>query len=142
MTGGRGAWIINHMLTVGGGGYALTNDIEVTDDFMDSDPKLLFEYGGFELGLILASDKMMHFSVNSLIGTGRIGYRSGDRDESVNEKFFIVEPSANLILNMVKWFRIGLGASYRYVNGVEDFTIKDAELSGLAAVITFKFGSF
>jgi hypothetical protein len=146
VTGGRGAWIINHLITVGGGGYTLLNDIEVTG-VTGGPANLRFEYGGFEMGFISASDKLLHFSVNSLIGTGRIGYRwdedGEDWDASANDQFFIVEPSANLIVNLASFWRIGIGTSYRYVTGVDDFgDITDADLSGLSAVLTLKFGKF
>jgi hypothetical protein len=145
LSGGRGAWIINHMITVGGGGYTLINDIEVTG--AADAPNLRFEYGGFELGFILASDRLLHFSVNSLFGTGRVGSRwgegDGDWDAADNDHFFVLEPSANVMVNVAKFFRIGLGASYRYVTGIDDFGhLTDADVTGISAVMTLKFGSF
>ncbi|UCD37308.1 MAG: hypothetical protein JSW54_10805 [Fidelibacterota bacterium] len=145
LTGGRGAWIVGHMITIGGGGYTLINDIEVTS--VADAPNLRFEYGGFEMGFIIASDKLLHFSVNSLFGTGTVGHRwgegDGDWDAADTDHFFVLEPSANVIVNVAKFFRIGLGASYRYVTGVDDFgDISDADLSGVSAVVTLKFGSF
>jgi len=32
--------------------------------------------------------------------------------------FFLVEPGVDLEFNVVKFFRIGVGASYRFTNGV------------------------
>ncbi|UCD38757.1 MAG: hypothetical protein JSW54_04560 [Fidelibacterota bacterium] len=145
LTGGRGAWIVGHMITIGGGGYSLVNDIEVSSA-VDA-PNLRFEYGGFEMGFIIASDKLLHFSVNALLGTGSVGQRwsdgGGEYDAADNDRFFVMEPSANAIVNVAKFFRIGLGGSYRYVTGVDDFgDITDADLSGISAVVTLKFGSF
>ncbi len=151
LVGGRGGWIIGHAITIGGGGYGLVNDIPVLYDNSDTTQYLDFGYGGFELGLILVSNRMMHFSINSLIGGGAIGYRESIFDGHMNrdwdydqrhDQVFVIEPSVNLILNVTKWFRMGFGLSYRHVTGVEQTTIDDNYLSGPSGVLSFKFGSF
>ena len=151
LVGGRGGWIIGHMITIGGGGYGLTNDIPVLYDNTDTTKFLDFGYGGFEIGLILASSDMIHFSINSLIGGGAIGYRESIFDGHMNhdwdydqrhDQVFVVEPAANLIINVTKWFRVGVGLSYRHVTGVDLVAIDNQYVSGPSGVLSFKFGSF
>jgi hypothetical protein len=48
----------------------------------------------------------------------------------------------DLELNFSRHFRIGIGGSYRYVNGVNLFGLTDGDLSGPAAKVNFKFGHF
>ena len=80
LIGGRGGWIINHSFVIGGGGYGLVSDIEA-DNFLtfaplEPIPYLNFGYGGLELEYIIQSDKLMHFTVYTLIGAGGISYRN------------------------------------------------------------------
>ena len=151
LVGGRGGWIIGHAITIGGGGYGLTNDIPILYDNTDTTQYLDFGYGGFELGLILASNRLIHFSINSLIGGGAIGYRNSifdkpdnwDHDwDNHNDQVFVIEPGINLIANLTRWLRMGIGLSYRHVTGVDLAAVDNKFLSGPSGVLSFKFGSF
>ena len=64
LAGGRGGWIIGHKLTLGGGGYGLANDIPVLYDGTDSTRYLDFNYGGFEMGIIIASNRLRRSGFN------------------------------------------------------------------------------
>ncbi len=140
MVGGRGGWIINHVLAIGGGGYGLTTNIDapVSGLYMDVD------YGGGILEYIVLSDKAIHASVSALIGAGTVDYReqSGPVHPYSDDEFFVVEPCVELMLNVATFFRIGAGVSYRYVNGIDWEGLSDSDISGLSATVTFKFGKF
>lgn len=142
--GGRGGWIIGHKLIVGMGGYALINDINVPNE---PNRKLAFEYGGFEMEYVLASDRMLHLSVYGLIGSGGLHHRM-DWDESqedvnwVNDRVLVLQPALNATINVTGFFRISLGGSYRYVSGVDLDGFSDADLTGPAANLTLRFGAF
>ena len=87
LIGGRGGWIINHTLVLGGGGYGLVNEIEADNPPVLSQGNvyntyLNFGYGGVELEYIIHSDDMLHFSVYSLVGGGSISYRNELFDEN------------------------------------------------------------
>jgi hypothetical protein len=59
------------------------------------------------------------------------------------DKFFIVEPGLNVGVNVAPWFRILMGASYRWVDGVQGVTgVNNDDLSGLSGTIMLKFGWF
>ena len=143
--GGQGAWIINHRIGLGGKGYALVNTLEVKD--MEN-IKLEFGCGGLLLEYIIASDKMVHFNVNSLIGGGGVKYAVIDYEEDHTEidysqdGFFVFEPGLDVILNVSKHFRVGLGATYRVVSGVDYGVLSNSDLSGVAGHLVLKFGAF
>jgi hypothetical protein len=143
--GGQGGWIINHRLVLGGKGYALVNDVEIEGA---QNLKLEFGCGGGLLEYIFSSSKLVHFSIQSMIGAGGVRYAVKKPDEEhsdVNyddDAFFVVEPGINLILNVTKNFRIGAGATYRYVNGVEYESLSNSDLSGVSAQVFLKFGAF
>lgn len=148
LVGGRGGWIINHSLVIGAGGYGLSNDFEI-----ESAPSNWgLGYGGLELEYIARSSELIHVSAQTLIGAGGIGYRydryEGDwfDEDWDGEAFFVLEPGVNIMLNVIENFRIGLGASYRYVRGIDDDDdidwTSDEDLSEPSIVLTLKFGIF
>ncbi len=149
MVGGRGGWIINHTFVLGGGGYGLANEnIEVYDTAHDTTYYLTMGYGGLELEYIYDSDKLVHFTMTALIGAGGVDFRDRQHDYSRHDNydsadaFFVFEPAANIELNVTSFFRFDLGASYRFVAGLNSPLISNDEIAGPAAVLTLKFGKF
>ncbi len=144
--GGYGGWLINHKLLIGGGGYGLVNDIEVKGFVSDWKTYLNLGYGGFMLEYFTSPQKLFHFSMQTLIGAGGISYRNhegGQIDADGNDdSFFVIEPAVNIVLNVTHGFRIGLGASYRYINGIEMAEYKNSDLSGATVQASFMFGKF
>jgi hypothetical protein len=132
--GGRGGWIINHMFMIGGGGYGLVSDVFISGN------KLHMECGGFYAEYIFNSDALVHFTAGSLIGMGTAHY---DPEGSDSRSFFVLEPEANVELNVVTFFRVCAGVSYRFAIGASGPAgLNDAALSGLSANLFFKFGHF
>lgn len=157
--GGQGGWIISHSFVLGGKGYIMVNPADV--------PGLQnivvgFGCGGALLEYIVASDKLVHVSVESMIGIGGVyndvGNEVNNHDpiEYTGDACIVLEPGVNLMLNVTPQVRVGLGATYRYVNGIEydpgapyrivngdDYeNISDADVSGLTAQLVLKFGAF
>jgi len=137
--GGRGGWIINSTFVIGGGGYGLSNDIVPDETSSPFDPfrRIDMGYGGLELEYIGMSDKLVHYSVYVLIGGGGVSYQG-----PISDGFFVLEPAANVEVNLTRWFRINGGVGYRFVSGVELPGLTNSDLSAFAGSLTFKFGSF
>jgi hypothetical protein len=143
--GGRGGWIINHTFILGGGGYGLTNNVKAKVLGPYGERYLNFGYGGLELEYIAQSDRLIHFSVMTLIGAGGLGWRDESFRGGMNsdsDAFFVLEPAAQVNLNVTKYFRLSAGVSYRYVSGVDSPAASDTDLSGPSGVLTFRFGRF
>jgi hypothetical protein len=143
--GGRGGWVINHTFMIGGGGYGLVNDVRVKDITIGGQPAYLgFGYGGMCLEFTGNSEKLIHYTIGVMIGGGGVEYR----DSLYNFKdhnwdaVFVLEPSLGVEMNVTNFFRLGLGASYRYVSGVNTFGLTNKELSDATGTITLKFGTF
>lgn len=143
--GAQGGWIINHAFVIGVKGYGLVNAVDVEGS---ENLKLEFGCGGALLEYVIASNKLIHLSIQSMIGGGGVGYAVKDYTEDYDDinyfddGFFVFEPGINLILNVTKYFRISAGAAYRYVNGVEYENLSNSDLSGASAQILLKFGVF
>ena len=148
LVGGRGGWIINHTFTLGGGGYGLVNEIDMGTNSDGIGTRLMMGYGGFEMGMILSSNQILHMRMNLLIGAGAVNVAEKnaddwfDNDNNNNDSFFILEPSFGMELNVTTFFRFDVGVSYRFVSGVNYFGLENEDLAGPSADITLKFGEF
>jgi hypothetical protein len=143
--GGQGSWIINHKLAIGGKGYALISPLEVSGL---NNVKMEFGCWGGLIEYIIASDKLIHLNVNTMIGAGGVRYSVKDyrydhnQVDYTEDGVFVIEPGLDAELNIHKNFRIGLGVNYRMVSNVDYADLTDSDLSGFSAQITFKFGAF
>jgi hypothetical protein len=45
-------------------------------------------------------------------------------------------------VNVTGFFRVGLGASYRFVQDVDLVELRNEDVSGFSGVVTLKFGRF
>lgn len=148
LVGGRGGWIIklnpSSSFVIGGGGYGLANDIKAKNIIINGEQQYLsVGYGGLELEYVEGSDKLIHFSIQSLIGAGGAGYRNKNHGETSNtDAFFVWEPGVNVLLNVTHFFRVGAGAGYRLTSGSHLADATDSDLSGVTGILTFKFGKF
>jgi len=138
LVGGRAGFIINRALLIGIEGYGLVNEIEV------STPRnrlLDFGYGGLFFGYVNRSQKLVHLSIHSLVGVGGLHYRPDYYYDWV-DAIFVFEPGVDLMLNVTKRFRIGLGGTYRFVSDVDLDRLSNSDIGGPSASLVFKFGKF
>ena len=143
--GGQAAWIINHRIGIGAKGYGLINQVKV--DGLEN-VKLEFGCWGGLLEYTIASEKLLHFNINTMIGAGGVRYSVIDYQQDhvdidySEDGFFVIEPGVDLVLNVHKNFRIGLGATYRFDSGVDYADLTNSDLSGFSGHIVLKFGVF
>lgn len=145
LVGGRGGWVINGSVVIGGGGYGLVNgtNFEHLTNGTGDPGGLTMGYGGLELGYVHRPDARVHASLGLLIGGGSVAWDpDGPAGERTDDAFFVAEPEVDVVLNVTDSFRAAVGVSYRIAQGVELFDLRDADLSGFAAVVAFNFGSF
>ena len=145
LAGGRGGWILDGSWVIGGGGYVLVNggNFDHVTNAQGDPGELEMAYGGLELGYVHCPDESVHVALGLLIGSGGVTWnRNGQSGNGTDDGFFVAEPELDVVLNVTRSFRAALGVSYRLTQGVELFDLGDAELSGLAGIVTLKFGSF
>lgn len=147
--GGRGGWIMNirpnHTLVLGGGGYGLSTDVDADERGPDGERLFLdVDYGGVEVEYVNRTQKLVHVSVQALVGSGDVRFRDDDHDtvDDRDDDFFVLEPGANVLLNVTSFFRIGAGINYRFVSGTSLQNVSDTDLSGVGGTLTVKFGGF
>jgi opacity protein-like surface antigen len=149
--GGRFAWIASHSLGIGFGGTGFINEFHY-EPVLDREVALTGGYGGLYIEPILMPRYPVHLSFPILFGAGGISYVSKDPNQNNNfiedsEAFLLIEPGAEVEINLIKHFRLALGATYRFPTpfdvGTSGSSVVNAEsLKGLTYMVTFKFGKF
>lgn len=155
LTGGYGGWFINDQFLIGLGGYGLSNRLHAPDlENRYPGERISWEmgYGGLDIEYTLHSKRLIHYSFNMLIGGGGISKQVRDKNTRWHDDeddryyntsaFFVIEPGATIEMNVTKWFRIGVGASYRSIHGSNTAGISDSKMSAPSANVSFKFGGF
>lgn len=153
VSGGRGGVIFNHSTAIGLGGYGFVNNV---DAYRWTDESILRYslaggYGGIFIEPILGGLNPVHLSFPVLFGMGGVaqvrtfgpGYWENPYfDTPETDLFFVVEPAVELEVNLARFFRTAVTASYRYTSEVELFAIDPDVLRGWHFGIIFKFGKF
>lgn len=141
--GGYGAWLIDHTIAIGGGGLGLTNDVKF-DETTEGDRFISFGYGGFYIGYLHNSHRLIHFTLETFIGGGEVNlrYQSDNEDLLDDDRVLVIDPAINAELNLTNFMRVTLGVGYRFVNGVNLEGLNDEDFSSPTVRATIRFGSF
>jgi hypothetical protein len=149
--GGRFGWIASHCVGLGIGATGFINEFHY-EPSLDREVFLAGGYGGLYIEPILFPRFPIHLSFPTLLGAGGISYVSKEPDFNNNfiedsEAFLMVEPGVELELNLTRFFRFAVGATYRIPTafnvGLSGTPTASAEsLKGLSYMVTFKFGKF
>jgi hypothetical protein len=156
--GGRGGWVINRTFVLGGGGYGYTDNMwHLYDNGPTKDTGVTFGYGGLELEYLINSNSIVHGVVQTHIGAGGFAVIEREQDSQGNTydwdgrtlysvATFVFEPSVNVEVNILSWLRLGVGAGYRFVTGI-DATIggkryDNSTVSGFFGQGIIKFGPY
>lgn len=158
--GGGGALLLGQTFYFGGYGEGLATShyrydlSEVTDI---EEPKISFGHGGFWLGYINNSFKAIHPAASLKLGWGNISvyddYYDYDHENYVaNDGVFVLIPQLEMEMNLTSWFKLNVGAGYRWVTGMDkqyydqqgglhDY-YKTSDYSSPVGTISFLFGGF
>ncbi|MBN1180979.1 MAG: hypothetical protein JXB49_01740 [Bacteroidales bacterium] len=145
MMGGGGGIMVGDFF-FGGYGLGSTNNITGVRDNQEID--LDFGHGGFWFGYSFKPKKALHPAIHLQTGWGNIS-EEYDSDFRVNytpevDNVFVLNPTLELEMNFTRFFRLGVGANYRFVFGSDEnkFGFKDEDLYSPGAFLAFKFGWF
>lgn len=146
----KAAWIINHQFSLGINAVGFTNDFywdhPVNTEFVCHSGG----FGGLLFEPIIGSRFPIHLSFPITLGAGWIAKLDGrnfgnwETEYFYNDSdvFLIAEPGVELELNVLKFFRLGLGATYRITSSVQLENIQKKPLEGVTAHVMLKFGKF
>jgi len=132
-SGGGGAVLFNQTFFFGAYGMGIashhdvkglivkqTNGVDITYPTM----RTVFGHGGFWLGYIHHRKEAIHWGVSAKIGWGSIGLMDADFEEESHTKVgldqvFVFTPQVEMEMNITRWFKINIGAGYRFVDGID-----------------------
>ena len=149
--GGKFMWIASHSVGFGFGGTGFINEFHY-EPLLDREVAIAGGYGGLFIEPILMPRFPVHLSFPILLGAGGVSYVSKEANHNNNfvedsQAFLLVEPGAELELNLTRHFRFAVGATYRLptpfdlgTTGAPNISAKSIE--GMTYMVTFKFGRF
>ncbi len=149
--GARFGWLSGHSMGVGFGATGFINEYHY-EASLDRNVYLAGGYGGLYIEPILFPRSPVHVSFPILLGGGGISYVSDDPSYNNNiiedsEAFLLIEPGAEVELNLTRFFRISFGSTYRLptafnvgLSGTPTASAKS--IKGLSYTISLKFGKF
>ncbi len=152
LLGGRGCVIINDRFAFGAGAMGLVSPRgrgKITgNEYSGLYDTFNFGYGGFLTEYYINPKNLIVFSFGTLVGGGQLSFSNGDNDDDGDhhsygrDKFFVVEPEANVFVNITRFCRAGIGVSYRYVSGIHSKEFEKNDFNGPAASAMIQFGWF
>jgi len=97
------------------------------------------------MGYALFGEKPIHVTFSTLIGWGEFGVMQWDGYYPyVRDKIFVLAPTVEAELNLTRYFRLGVGATYNIYTMVDEHMhgYRGSDLSSPGGFLSFKFGWF
>jgi hypothetical protein len=149
--GGRFGWLASHYVGIGFGATGFMNEFHYEPSF-DREVSLAGGYGGLYIEPILFPRFPVHLSFPILFGAGGVSYLSKENSMNDNfiedsEAFLLLEPGAEIELNLTRFCRFAIGATYRLPSsfniGLSGTPSASAEsIKGVSYTLSLKFGRF
>jgi hypothetical protein len=152
MGGISGGVIFDHTFSLGLAGYGIMNSNNLTfDGILSGRPAALYGgYGGLKMEYRIQPSSMVHIGFPLLIGGGGLFYGEtfdnwDDNDWDSNypsTSFFVVEPGVMAGINLIRFMRLDLGASYRLTSNLSLPQTGSDVFNGFNLFMSLKFGKF
>ena len=125
--GGGGGLMVNQSVFIGGyfEGLMTNHYREDLHTIVDTEkPKISFEHGGIWLGYVYKHQKAVHGGLSMKLGWGEIDLKDSengnpDSDYDYRDRIFNIQPQVEIEFNMTRWFKINVGAGYRFVTSID-----------------------
>ena len=155
--GARLGMTINKKFALGLAGYGQLTEASFDHVNWTGGPlKVRSGYGGLYGEYVLFTNKAIHFTIPVMVGLGyysiyeEVDYISSywndwewnDWDEIENSTAFVLEPGVNMEINLTKFMRFHLGASYKLVSGTNLKYLSNEDLTDFTFTAGIKFGFF
>jgi hypothetical protein len=150
--GAKGGILMGHLVALGVSGKGFFNDSHF-DSGTGQYICLAGGYGGFFFEPILMPRFPVHVSFPVLIGAGGVGVVNAHENNwdkkyksQASDAFMVIEPGVEVELNITRFFRFCIGASYRYTTDIQiadpAYVVPSDIMRGISGGVTFKFGRF
>lgn len=140
MRGGGGALILNNRVFIGGYGLHLTNNVDCMPDMLQG-YEIDMDHAGFWMGYVFFPSSIVHPSLSIFTGWGDAKLRKAGY-ETLKSHIYVITPVLEAELNVARFFKIGVGAQYRFVAGLDLPGYGEFDFSSPGVFVSFKFGWF
>ncbi|HMP75983.1 MAG TPA: hypothetical protein PKE12_06785 [Kiritimatiellia bacterium] len=135
--------ILNDRLAIGLGGYGLLDKIQTEPNGYDNPKQFDIMYGGLTLEYRLFAHKLLHASLGTLVGVGKMDLTRTADGKHKEIDLFVVEPQLSLIINITAASEFGIGLGYRHADPDEDVKgLEKDDLSGFVATLFVRLTEF
>jgi hypothetical protein len=143
LVGLRGGWLINRQFGIGLAGNAFGWDSAQIDSPRPN-TRVDGGYGGLLLQYVIASDKLVHGTIDATIGGGALCANAVENRRECKDAvtFFVFEPTANVELNVTSFMRVALGGGYRFAPVDDRSGPYKPAMSGFVTRASLEFGQF
>lgn len=126
--GGWGGLVFGEHYVLGGGGLALTENVDLPGSELSTGFDLGAGYGGLFFRYWEEVSPRVTGEVGFIVGAGHAEVRNRlvGREEG-SDNFFVVEPEGSLFLALLPYLHLGVSGGYRMVWGVEDLPLVSAD---------------
>lgn len=141
--GGGGAFILNDFFI---GGFGLGETFG-SRRYNNRNYDVTLGYGGFWLGYVYPSYKVVHLYSSLKIGWGSAALRRRDNDpfdnDDIRDGVFVLSPEIGVEVNILHWFRAGFTGGYRLVSGLNTLPgFASQDYNSPTFALTLRFGGF
>jgi hypothetical protein len=144
LAGGSALLVMARGFSFGGSGWVLLEEPTVETGVPGGGFRLRMSYGGALASVTLLETPKVRVSLRTLVGAGNGKIVLPLSETEIDaDNFGVVEPEIAGTRALGSFFHLGVGASYRFVFGVEDLTgVSTAHLRGLSGSVLLSARGF
>ena len=140
--GGWAGLVFGDNLAIGGGGFALLNDVELAGSEGGSGFNLDLGYGGLIFRYWEPLSGSFTGEAGLLLGAGHAEVRDQlTRTEVGSDNFLVAEAEMSLLYSFFPGIHVGVSAGYRLTTGVEDLPrVSTGDLNAFTGTLSLRLG--
>ena len=145
LAGGEAGVVLDHVLVLGAAGYGTLTEVvspAALQPPAGGAADLSLGYGGLHVGGVLWSRRPVHVTFGVLAGGGSVRSETDAGAGRRTAGVLVVEPDVEIEVPLGRWVRVSAGVSFRLVEGTDLPSLTSRALSGPAAGVALKVGSF
>jgi hypothetical protein len=133
MTGGRGSATFNDRYTIGGGGWGMIKGVPLENSAEGRYNFVKIGYGGVDFGYLIIPGEKFNLGTRLMVAGGALFTETvPESHEKMFRMFAVLEPAAYYQVSLGKLFRLEMGASYRFIYGINLPYVSNKEMSGFS----------
>ena len=140
IVGGGGGFLFNHKYFVGGCGESMAHSL-VPDETGYTNHHFYLSHGGPWFGYIVQLNKKNDLFFSTKLGWGGATLIE-DAAVSYSDEYFVINPSIEYERVFSPFFKLGVGATWPFYNGINNPAYNDKDVSKPSLTISVRLGFF